>query len=60
LLTSISTALKKHSTKEIVDLFQGAILVIKHVERLVDHTGNIAENFMFIKQSNFFFDKQRG
>jgi phosphate transport system protein len=59
ILMQISNVIKKHTAKQIVDLFQGVILIIKHVERLVDHINNITENFMFIKQSNFFLDKQK-
>jgi phosphate transport system protein len=56
-LKTLSSILKKSTVDEISNLFQGAIVIIKHIERLVDHLSNICENFVFIKQSDFFFDK---
>ncbi|GHU47894.1 hypothetical protein FACS1894218_3360 [Bacilli bacterium] len=58
MLERLSGVLKKRSAEQIERLFQGAIIIIKHTERLVDHVDNICENFVFIKQSDFFFTKQ--
>lgn len=37
----------------------GAIIVLKNIERSVDHSINIVENFVYIKQSEFFLDKNK-
>jgi phosphate uptake regulator len=58
MLERLSGILKRRSAEQIERLFQGAIIIIKHTERLVDHVDNISENFVFIKQSDFFFTKQ--
>lgn len=58
MLKGLSSILKKKSTGEIASLFQGAIIVIKHIERLMDHLENIAENFMFIKRPDLFLEKR--
>lgn len=50
--------IKDNSPKEVAAMFHGGIIVLKHVERLIDHLANVSENFVFIKQSDFFFDKQ--
>jgi phosphate transport system protein len=58
MLDALSTILKKSTVEQIESLFRGAIIIIKHIERLMDHVVNIAENFMFIKQPDLFFTKQ--
>jgi phosphate uptake regulator len=58
MLEQLSLILKKRSAEQIERLFQGAIIIIKHIERLMDHVANISENFVFIKQPDLFFSKQ--
>jgi phosphate transport system protein len=58
MLEELSGILKKRSEEQIERLFQGAIIIIKHIERLMDHVANISENFVFIKQPDLFFTKQ--
>ncbi|MDR1234571.1 MAG: hypothetical protein LBJ97_00595 [Mycoplasmataceae bacterium] len=58
MLERLSGILKNRSVEQIERLFQGAIIIIKHIERLMDHVANISENFVFIKQPNLFFSKQ--
>jgi phosphate uptake regulator len=58
MLDDLSTILKKSTIEQIESLFRGAIIIIKHIERLMDHMMNISENFMFIKQPDLFFSKQ--
>jgi phosphate uptake regulator len=57
-LQQLSTILKNSTVDEIVALFQNAIIIMKHAERIVDHAINMSENFVFIKQNDFFFEKQ--
>jgi phosphate transport system protein len=58
MLEKFSYILKKSSIQEIEKFFQGAAIVMKHIERLMDHVANISENFVFIKQADLFFNKQ--
>jgi phosphate uptake regulator len=58
MLEQLSGILKNRSVEQIERLFQGAIIIIKHIERLMDHIANISENFVFIKQPDLFFTKQ--
>jgi phosphate transport system protein len=58
MLEQLSGILKNRSVEQIEKLFQGAIIIIKHIERLMDHLANISENFVFIKQPDLFFTKQ--
>lgn len=48
---------EKKTVEQIQDLFAGAIIVIKYTERNVDHAINIVENFIYIRESNFFYEK---
>ncbi|MDR0545801.1 MAG: hypothetical protein LBG49_02675 [Mycoplasmataceae bacterium] len=57
IINKLSGILKRRSAEQIEKLFQGAIIIIKHIERIIDHCSNITENFMFIKESEFFFNK---
>jgi phosphate transport system protein len=57
-LQQLSVILKNSSVDEIASLLQNAIIIMKHAERIVDHTINVSENFVFIKQNDFFFDKK--
>ncbi|MDR1991579.1 MAG: hypothetical protein LBP70_02515 [Mycoplasmataceae bacterium] len=58
LIVKLSEILKRLSVDQIQKLFQGVIIIIKHIERLMDHVANISENFIFIKQPDLFFGKQ--
>jgi phosphate transport system protein len=57
MVEKLSGILKDHTAEQIERLFHGAIIIIKHIERLMDHVANIAENFVFIKQPDLFFSK---
>lgn len=57
-MVQLSKILHTKSAKEIATILTGAIIVFKHVERNVDHAVNVAENFLYIKESNFFFTKK--
>jgi phosphate uptake regulator len=57
-ITRLTTLLTNRSGEQVLKLFQGAIVILKHIERIVDHAVNVSENFVFVKQSDFFFGKQ--
>lgn len=57
-MVELSKILHSKTAKEIANILTGAIIVFKHVERNVDHALNIAENFLYIKESDFFFTKK--
>jgi phosphate transport system protein len=58
MINKLVVLLKEQTPEEAAAMFHGGIIVLKHIERLIDHLANISENFVFIKQSDFFFDKQ--
>jgi phosphate transport system protein len=58
IISRLTTIITTRSGDQILKLFQGAIVILKHIERIVDHGVNISENFVFVKQSDFFFGKQ--
>jgi phosphate uptake regulator len=58
ILKKLSSILKRKTVNEIAGLFEGTIILIKHSERCIDHAINIAENFVYVKQSDFFFSKR--
>jgi phosphate transport system protein len=57
-LQRLSMILRNTNPDKIATLSQTAIIVLKHNERIVDHAINMAENFVFIKQKDFFLNKQ--
>lgn len=57
-MVELSKILHSKTAKEIANILTGAIIIFKHVERNVDHALNIAENFLYIKESDFFFTKK--
>ncbi len=57
-MVELSKILHSKTAKEIADILTGAIIIFKHVERNVDHALNVAENFLYIKESDFFFNKK--
>jgi phosphate transport system protein len=58
MIAKLVNLIMQQTPQEVAAMFHGGIIVLKHIERLIDHLANISENFVFIKQSNFFFDKQ--
>jgi phosphate uptake regulator len=52
--------IKDQTPEEVAKMFHGGIIVLKHIERLIDHLSNISENFVFIKQFDFFTNKRTG
>jgi phosphate transport system protein len=58
MINKLVDLIKNQTPQEVATMFHGGIIVLKHIERLIDHLMNIAENFVFIKQSDFFFDKK--
>lgn len=57
IINKLVILIKDQTPEEVAAMFHGGIIILKHIERLIDHLTNISENFVFIKQSNFFFDK---
>jgi len=57
-LKKLAKIIKTKSVADIADILTGAVIVLKHIERNVDHATNISENFVYIKQYDFFFSKK--
>ena len=57
-MVDLSKIMHSKTAKQIADILTGTIIIFKHIERNVDHALNIAENFLYIKESNFFFSKK--
>lgn len=57
-LEELAKIYKTMSAAEIADVLTGAAIVLKQAERNVDHAINISENFIYIRQSDFFFHKK--
>lgn len=57
MISKLVVLIKVQTPEEVATMFHGGIIILKHIERLIDHLTNISENFVFIKQSDFFFDK---
>lgn len=55
-MLSLSKIISKRKARDIANLFSGAVIVLKNIERNVDHIMNVIENFAYIKKSDFFFN----
>lgn len=55
----ITDILFKAKEEYSTNAYIGLVTALKHVERTIDHAINIVENFIYIKQSTFFFEKQK-
>ncbi len=49
----------KNSPKQIEDILTSISIITKYSERNVDHAVNILENFIYVRESNFFFSKHK-
>lgn len=59
LLKSLSNMMFKQDTvQDVTDIMTGFAMIMKYTERNVDHAVNIVENFIYIRNADFFFDKK--
>ena len=58
-LIELSKILSNQTAKQIGNMMTGNIINIKYMERSVDHAINITENFLFIKNSDFFLSNKK-
>lgn len=49
---------KQDSAQDINNIMTGIAVIMKSAERNVDHALNIIENFIYIRNADFFFDKK--
>lgn len=49
---------KQDTAQDITDIMTGIAVIMKSAERNVDHAVNIIENFIYIRNADFFFDKK--
>ena len=49
----------KNTPKQIEDVLSSISIITKYSERNVDHAVNILENFIYVRESNFFFSKHK-
>ena len=58
ILKDLSEIMYGKNTPEQIEIILSSIsIIVKYAERNVDHTVNILENFVYVKESNFFFNK---
>ena len=50
-------AYDESTASKAADAMNNCFIILKHTERSVDHAINIIENFVYIRESNFFYDK---
>ena len=47
----------KNTPQQIETILSSVSIIVKYAERNVDHAVNILENFIYVRESNFFFNK---
>ena len=47
----------KNTPQQIETILSSISIIVKYAERNVDHAVNILENFIYVRESNFFFNK---
>ena len=54
----VKAAFNKNTAEEAKNLITGASMILKNMERNVDHATNLVENFVYIKNADFFKNKR--